>query len=219
MQEFHSRQSRILVLVLLSVFAWVHLSAAATLAVSNPPTVVTNTGGTTVLMKDLNSAGRYGLADDAADILYPGQTGTWTFVLSAVGLDPANYSPAKATISLILDDHYARSTALYSINIALPSGAAFSGNTDLLGMAHGLPVSGTPFVNWTNSTFTSSLVPDSFAVSIQNTSSGFPDDWIGIDKIQIELTAVPEPSGLSLLSIAVMVGFSWRIWARKSQTS
>src|SRR5664280_1310127 len=122
MQQFYSRQPYVLTLVLLSVFVWCQLSNAELQSTSNPTTVVTNIGGKTVLIKDLNFDANYGVADGAADIVYTGQTGTWTFVLSAVGLNAANYSSAKAIITLVLDDHYDTSTTLYSMKIGVPSG-------------------------------------------------------------------------------------------------
>jgi hypothetical protein len=192
-------------------------SAYATPLLTDPTPVVSNSGSLTLLTKDLFGEQNYGVADGAADIVYTGETGTWTFVLSGVGLDAADYNSAAVTLTLVLDDHYAKSTATYSAMIKLPSGTAFNGQTDLLGLPHGAPY-GNIFTNWVDAAFTSSLVPDSFVVSLQNTSTtpklGDPD-WIGIDKIQVALTPVPEPRSFNLIAAAVMAGLSWRIWTRK----
>lgn len=192
------------------------LPSQANTDTTDPVPVVTNTGSAILLTKELYGAtNRYGVADNAADVIDTGGSGTWSFNLPALGLSGTNYTSASVTLWLVLDDHYDVSTNLYSLQITIPGGTAFSGPAGQLGLAHGIPFSGTPFTNWTAATFSTSQVPDLFLVSLLNTGSSAPLDWIGVDKIQVALIPVPEPSSMRLLVIGLVLGFIGVIVVRK----
>ena len=176
---------------------------------SDPNPVVSYSGNAVTLFKDLNGYGNYGVTDHASDILYSGDTGSWSFNLSSLGITLSDYDTAKITASLALDNYYSRPTHDYSLDVYLSGVINFSGTTDLLGLVHGYPF-GTTFENWTNASFDSNMLSDPFSVTITNTTSNLPETsysyWIAIDTIELELSKaapVPVPSTILLLSTGI----------------
>ncbi len=150
-----------------------------------------------------------GVADNASDILYSGETGVWSFDLGGIGISFSDYSTATLTASLILEDLYSEPTSNYSLEIDLLGTNIFSGPTDSINLIHGSPY-GSVFSNWTSASFDTSSLADPFTVSMKNTSLINPSHWIGIDYIELELTpaSVPEPTTILLFctGIAGLVG-------------
>jgi hypothetical protein len=183
--------------------------------ISNPAPVVSYSGNVVTLSKDLNGYGLHGVVDHASDILYSGETGTWSFDLASLGISLSDYDTSKITVSLALDDSYMVPTANYSLAVDLLGANKFSGTTDSLGLVHGAPW-GTTFNNWTSASFDSSLLSDPFTVSIVNTTS-ISNQWVAIDTIELELTEatpVPEPSTMFLFGIGLL-GLAENNWGRK----
>ena len=96
---------------------------------TNPaPTVTSPQPDTYVLRKELYGYANYGVADDAADVLYSQEAGQWRFDLTCIpGFTGKAVQQALFTIAGVLDDHY--SVAGSYIGIISTNGVAqFSGD-------------------------------------------------------------------------------------------
>ncbi len=134
-----------------------------------------------VVFKQLSGYPNYGNPSLNADILYTGNKGDWvlnipSFLLFSGGFD------AKIIIRAVLDDHLHVPLTRYSAKITVNGNVVHNGR---LLIEHGMPV-GTMFTNWRDLTFS---VPARAGnrITIENTSSAGPWDWIGLDWIELRL--------------------------------
>ncbi|SDK99625.1 hypothetical protein [Natronincola ferrireducens] len=135
---------------------------------------------TLVLFKELSGFPNYGNPSGNADILYRGNRGEWTFEVPAFFFIPGLLR-AQLYIRAVLDDRAATPVAQYSATITINGRVVHRGPVPL---EHGRPF-GQPFVNWRTLIFD---VPDIRRVNrivITNTSTGLPDDWIGLDWMEM----------------------------------
>jgi len=124
----------------------------------------------------------YGNPSRNADILYTGNTGTWMFEAPAFILVPGRQR-AQLVIRAVLDDH-TTPVSRYSARITINGDVVHNGRVPL---EHGTPAGGM-FTNWRDLTFNVNNPRRSNRITIVNTSSANPDDWIGIDWMEMRLT-------------------------------
>jgi hypothetical protein len=145
---------------------------------------VTPVPGGFVLRKELNEFANYGVADQAADILYSTESDQWEFDMSVI---PGPIVSATVVISLALDDHYGRPESDYVGTITLNGTEVFSGGfASDLGASHGAPFAEV-FTNWRLVRFPfSSLAPPVYTIAIHNNTTGeLFGDWIAVDFIEV----------------------------------
>jgi hypothetical protein len=151
-----------------------------------PATPVQINDHQSALRMDLFGYPNYGAKDAAADVLYSGEASSWTFTLPPLTANPVLAS-AELRVRLVLDDHYARARSDYQGAIAVNGVPFFSGAFSQLGLKHGQPY-GSVFTNWTTVRIPLSLpLPPSVVVSIANTTTGEPVDWIAIDAVNLRM--------------------------------
>ncbi len=144
---------------------------------NNPATL------TLALFKELTGFPNYGNPSRNADILYRGNQGVWTFEMPAFFFIPGLLS-AQLFIRAVLDDRDTTPVRQYSATIRINGRVVHRGP---LPLEHGRPF-GQPFVNWNTLVFD---VPDIRRVNrieITNTSTGLPDDWIGLDWMEMRFS-------------------------------
>jgi hypothetical protein len=122
----------------------------------------------------------YGNPSRNADILYTGNTGTWTFETPAFLFVPGNLR-AQIRIRAVLDDHTNVPVNRYSARITINGNVVHNGRVPL---DHGTPVGGI-FTNWRDLSFPITNMRRVAQVRIENTSTTGPDDWIGLDWMEI----------------------------------
>jgi hypothetical protein len=130
------------------------------------------------LHKELSGYANYGNADGKADVLYSGETATWTFI--STGLSTG--TPVQFRFQGVLDDHDGVALEAYSLKVIVNDEPIFAGFPT--GFRHGLPGSAI-FTNW------ATLVVDAkgqWSVTIQNTSRLSPAEWIGVDWIELAVS-------------------------------
>lgn len=154
----------------------VHVSQLQPILSNNPPVT------TLTLFKELSGYPNYGNPSRNADILYRGNRGEWTFEVPPFFFIPGLLR-AQLAISAVLDD---RTTPVsqYSAVISVNGRVVHRGP---LPLEHGRPFA-QPFINWRTLTFN---VPDIRRVNrieITNTSTGLPDDWIGLDWMEMRFS-------------------------------
>lgn len=132
------------------------------------------------LFKELSGYPNYGNPSGNADILYRGNRGLWTFEIPPF-LFIQGLLNAQLSIRAVLDDRTTTPVRQYSATISINGRVVHRGP---LPLEHGRPF-GQIFVNWNTLTFN---VPDIRRVNrieITNTSTGLPDDWIGLDWMEM----------------------------------
>lgn len=156
----------------------------AATAASDPPPVLSNNPVTTniVLFKELTGYPNYGNPSRNADILYTGNTGTWTFDIPTI-IGALGNQRVQLVIRAVLDDHYNVPVSSYSARITVNGNVVHTGPVPL---QHGVPAGGI-FTNWSNLTFNVSNLRRSNRIVIQNTSRVGPNDWIAIDWMEMRL--------------------------------
>ncbi|WP_024833609.1 hypothetical protein [Ruminiclostridium josui] len=149
-----------------------------------PSPVLSNNPATTniVLFKELTGYPNYGNPSRNADILYTGNQGTWTFDLPAF-LVIAGNQRAQLVIRSVLDDHSSVPVNRYSARITINGTVVHNGP---LSLQHGTP-SGGMFTNWRNLTFDVRNLRRNNRVTIVNTSTAGPNDWIAFDWMELRL--------------------------------
>ncbi len=135
---------------------------------------------TLVLFKELSGFPNYGNPSGNADILYTGTRGEWTFEIPPFFFIPGLLT-AQLAIRAVLDDRAITPARQYSATISINGRVVHRGP---LPLEHGRPF-GQIFINWNTLIFN---VPDIRRVNrivITNTSTGLPDDWIGLDWMEM----------------------------------
>ncbi len=152
---------------------------------SDPPPVLSNNPTTTniVLFKELTGYPNYGNPSRNADILYTGNTGTWTFDIPTI-IGALGNQRVQLVIRAVLDDHYNVPVSGYSARITVNGNVVHTGQVPL---QHGVP-SGGIFTNWSNLTFNVSNLRRSNRIVIENTSRVGANDWIAIDWMEMRLS-------------------------------
>jgi hypothetical protein len=149
-----------------------------------PPLLSDNPVATNVvLVKQMTAYPNYGNPSRNADILYTGNTGSWTFEAPAFIFVPGRQR-AQLTIRAVLDDHVNVPTNLYSARITINGDVVHNGRVPL---DHGTPVGGI-FSNWRDLTFSINNPRRVNRITIVNTSTAGPNDWIGFDWMEIRLS-------------------------------
>lgn len=150
----------------------------------DPPPILTNNPAVASisLFKELTGYPNYGNPSGNADILYTGNRGAWTFEIPAFLFVPGNLR-GQIIIRAVLDDHVNVPINRYSANIAINGTVVHTGQVPLV---HGTP-SGQRFVNWRSLTFNVPQLRRNNRVVIANTSTAGPDDWIGLDWMELRL--------------------------------
>jgi hypothetical protein len=144
--------------------------------VTNPPAVTNIT-----LFKELTGYPNYGNPSGNADILYTGTRGTWTFNVQPFLFVPGNLR-AQLVIRAVLDDHYNVPVNQYTARITVNGSVVHTGRVPL---EHGTPA-GSRFNNWRLLTFNINLRRNN-TVTIVNTSTAGPNDWIAFDWMELRL--------------------------------
>ena len=152
-------------------------------AASDPPILSNNPVTPTLsLFKELTGYPNYGNPSRNADILYTGNRGTWTFDAPAF-LAPARNPRVQVILRAVLDDHSAVSTSRYSAKIAVNGIVVHTGR---LPLDHGVPA-GTMFTNWRELRFNVGNFRRTNSVTVENTSTAGPEDWIAFDWMDMRL--------------------------------
>lgn len=157
----------------------------ATASPTDPPPILSNNPATAsiTLFKELTGFSNYGNPSGNADILYTGNRGTWTFDIPAFLFVPGNLS-AQILIRGVLDDHSNVPVNRYSARITVNGTVVHTGQVPL---EHGVPAGGR-FNNWRLMTFNVTNLRRNNRVVIVNTSTAGPDDWIGLDWMELRLS-------------------------------
>ena len=147
---------------------------------SDPAPTVSTSGKTVILHKELNAFSNYGSPSGDADILYSGETSTWTFTVppSVTGITAAFFK-----VSIVADDHYGQPANTYRYR-AWTNGAKV---VDSAGVPHGSPF-GKLFTNWVRRDYVSlKCPPGKHTITISNVSTTTSSDWLAIDWIELHL--------------------------------
>jgi hypothetical protein len=151
----------------------------------DPPPVLSNNPVTAniILFKELTAYPNYGNPSGNADILYTGNRGTWTFESPAFLFTPGNLR-AQIRIRAVLDDHATVPVNRYSARITINGNVVHNGAVPL---AHGTPAGGR-FTNWRELPFNITNLRRSTRVTIENTSTAGPNDWIAFDWMELRFS-------------------------------
>lgn len=151
---------------------------------SRPPFLSNNPAtANIILFKELAAYPNYGNPSGNADILYSRTQGTWTFESPAFLFVPDNFR-GKLTIRAVLDDHQGISPNRYSARIMINGIVVHNGR---LRLERGVPFGGI-FTNWREITCNVPNLRRINQVSIRNTSKISPENWIGIDWMELRLS-------------------------------
>jgi len=148
----------------------------------DPPPLISNNpaSASTIIFKELSAYANYGNPSRNADILYTGNRGTWTLETPAFLFVPGNLR-ARITIRAVLDDHVNVPVNRYSARITINGNVVHDGRVPL---EHGTPA-GSVFTNWRDLTFNITTLRRITRVTIENTSTAGPNDWIGLDWMEV----------------------------------
>jgi hypothetical protein len=151
---------------------------------ADPPPILSNNPvtATIALFKELTGYPNYGNPSGNADILYTGNRGTWTFESPAFLFVPGNLR-AQIVIRAVLDDHSNVPVNRYSARITINGRVVHNGRVNL---PHGVPAGGR-FTNWRELIFNIANLQRVNRVTIENTSTAGPDDWIAFDWMELRL--------------------------------
>ena len=148
-----------------------------------PPLLSNNPAAINVsFFKQLTAYPNYGNPSRDADILYTSNQGTWTFDIPAYLLIPGRLR-GQIVIRAVLDDHSSVPANRYSARITVNGNVVHNGRVPL---QHGVPAGGI-FTNWSELTFNIRTLRRPTRVTIQNTSNAGPNDWIGLDWMEVRL--------------------------------
>ena len=134
------------------------------------------------LFKELTAYPNYGNPSRNADILYTGNSGSWTFQLPAFLLIPGNLR-GELIIRAVLDDHSSVPVNRYSARITINGNVVHNGR---LSLEHGRPEGGI-FNNWRELRFNVANLRRINWVTIVNTSNTSENDWIAFDWMELRL--------------------------------
>lgn len=150
----------------------------------DPPPIITNPIPVpgTFLLKELTGYSNYGMPSGNADILYTGNRGAWTFRLPSWLPRPQNLT-GQLLLTAVLDDHANVPVTDYSMTIAINGTVVRQG---AIALEHGTPAGGR-FVNWRVLTYPIANLRANNRIVITNTSTAGPNDWIGIDWMELRL--------------------------------
>lgn len=182
----------------LGAAAWLAGASFARAAyTSNPaPTVTWNSSTEAVLFKDLNGTPHYGALDHAVDLFSSGDSATWTFDVTAAGIDPTSVVGCSISLSISLD-----SSALNKQNYYFDISTPITGDSVYPGTVfnHGAPAAG-PFTNWSSLSPYASFTPGSFPAVLTVSGSANmiypangPADFIAVDSITVTIEIAPPP--------------------------
>lgn len=148
----------------------------------DPPPILSNNPATAsiVLFKELTAYPNFGNPSRNADILYTGNRGSWTFDTPAFLFVPGNLR-AQIRIRAVLDDHPNVPTNRYSARVTINGNVVHDGRVPL---EHGTPAGGM-FTNWRDISFAVRNLRRVTRITIENTSTAGPDDWIAIDWMEL----------------------------------
>lgn len=107
----------------------------------------------------------------------------WTFEVPPFFFIPGLLS-AQLYIRAVLDDRVATPVPRYSATISINDRVVHRGPVPL---EHGRPF-GQPFVNWRTLVFDVRDIRRINRIVITNTSTGLPDDWIGLDWMEMRFS-------------------------------
>lgn len=156
--------------------------ANGTIAADPPPILSNNRTETEIVVfKQLSGYPNYGNPSRNADILYTGNRGIWTLNVPPFLLIPGRLD-AKIIIRAVLDDHQSVPANRYSARITINGNIVHNGR---LFLEHGTPAGGI-FNNWSNLSFNISARANN-RITIENTSTAGPNDWIGLDWMEMRL--------------------------------
>jgi len=144
---------------------------------TDPFASISQVGTTLILHKELSGFKNYGETDKAADVLYSGETGTWTF--SSTGLPPG--TAFQFVISGVLDDHYSVPEASYSMRVVVNGTEVFNAHPPFV---HGTPY-GKIFTNWQDLPVDAN---GNWSITITNTSPLASSHWIAFDWIELHIS-------------------------------
>ena len=174
---------------------------------SNPLSTVSQSGGNTILHKELYAAYNFPLrySPTGTDILHGTQFpatsfATWTFDLTALGLDYTDYgSDLSVLFAISLDDCNSNPESSYAGMISVNGSTVHDG---AYGASHGSPCGYYQGWDYTDlvveGTFDSNLI----SVDLVNET---PYGWIAIDYIDVTLSApIPEPNTALLLGFGLV---------------
>ncbi len=134
------------------------------------------------LFKELTAFPNYGNPSRNADILYTGNRGTWTFDSPAFLFVPGNQR-ARIVIRVVLDDHFNVPVNRYTARIIINGTVVHNGRVPA---EHGTPAGGM-FNNWREMNLNVPNLRRNNRVVIENTSTTGPNDWIGLDWMEMRL--------------------------------
>jgi hypothetical protein len=208
-----------LALSLTAALAFSLSSHAAAQFLSDPAYTTVTTPTTVILVKELTGYPNYGAPDNAADILYTGNSGTWNFALP-LSVNLTDIQNPFYRVTMAADDHYGVASSLYSFSAATNGTVVYNGTA---GLPHGSPFN-SAFSNWVQRDFLTTLTaaPVSNILNLVNTSNTGVTDWIAVDRIELHLplrsvnSVAPEPGTMSL-TFPFIVSLLLRGVRRRSQ--
>ncbi len=134
-----------------------------------------------ILRKELSGFGNYGVQDGRADILFTGQAATWHFTLPSL-IERDRIRKAFFQVSIVADDHNNVDLQKYNFVVWTNGLTRSESRPDIV---HGSPF-GSRFTNWLQVDYGTSMEPSN-TITIANTSTTSPGDWLALDWIELHL--------------------------------